>query len=376
MNAGSGRPGKLLGPIDCAVARGGVPADGVRARMATARADAGCCHDRHAGTRARRHHGIVDPAAGLLRRPMPVFSRFLRYFMAVGRCGSIRRAADELNVSASAIDRQILQAERQLGVALFERLPSGLRLTAAGEMMMAAAGNWSRELGLVRGQIDDLSGLRRGEVTLAVIDALAEGEIPRLIARVDAQYPGIRLRVQVLDNQRVREAVAAGMVDVGIFLEPQSLRDITVRAHVPVPLGFVTLPGHPLAAAEGRRFAACAGHRMVVPSPPLAVAEQLATLRGAVGIDLDVAAASDNVLMLKSLVRQGLGVGVMTLLDAMVEVERGELGFVAITDPILRPMTLALCTATSRALSAAANVVLADAEAHFARLGSLPARDA
>ena len=49
---------------------------------------------------------------------MPAFSRFLRYFMVVGRTGSIRKAADELHVSASAIDRQILNAEAELAHAL------------------------------------------------------------------------------------------------------------------------------------------------------------------------------------------------------------------------------------------------------------------
>jgi DNA-binding transcriptional LysR family regulator len=75
---------------------------------------------------------------------MPAFSRFLRYFTVVGRLGSIRRAAEELNISASAIDRQILAAEEELGIALFERLPTGLRLTSAGEMMMAQAGQWHK----------------------------------------------------------------------------------------------------------------------------------------------------------------------------------------------------------------------------------------
>ena len=75
---------------------------------------------------------------------MPALSRFLRYFIAVGRLGSIRRAADELNVSASAIDRQILNVEANLGMPLFERLPTGLRLTAAGEIMMAAGSKWQK----------------------------------------------------------------------------------------------------------------------------------------------------------------------------------------------------------------------------------------
>ena len=81
---------------------------------------------------------------------MPAFSRFLRYFMTVGRLGSIRRAADELNVSASAIARQILNVEAEIGAPLFERLPSGLRLTAAGEIMMAAGGRWQKNMADVR----------------------------------------------------------------------------------------------------------------------------------------------------------------------------------------------------------------------------------
>jgi|GEM_PF-2890164 len=89
---------------------------------------------------------------------MPAFSRFLRYFVVVGRLGLIRRAAEELNVSAFAIDRQILNAEAGLGLPLFERLPTGLHLTAAGEILMAAGGRWQKNLYDVLAQIEDLRG--------------------------------------------------------------------------------------------------------------------------------------------------------------------------------------------------------------------------
>jgi DNA-binding transcriptional LysR family regulator len=55
------------------------------------------------------------------------FSRFIRYFRVVARAGSIRRASDVLNVSASAIDRQILRAEQELQVPLVEGLRNGTR---------------------------------------------------------------------------------------------------------------------------------------------------------------------------------------------------------------------------------------------------------
>jgi DNA-binding transcriptional LysR family regulator len=145
-------------------------------------------------------------------------------------------------VSASAIDRQILNAEAELGMPLFERLPTGLRLTAAGEIMMAAGGRWQKSLADVRAQIEDLRGLKRGHVDIAIIDALAKGYIPRTIRTIQAQYPGITVGVRVLENNAIHRVIANAEVDFGIFFEPRSIRDLTVRAFADVVLGFVTVP--------------------------------------------------------------------------------------------------------------------------------------
>jgi DNA-binding transcriptional LysR family regulator len=185
---------------------------------------------------------------------MPAFSRFLRYFMVVGRTGSIRKAADELHVSASAIDRQILNAEAELGMPLFERLPSGLRLTAAGEIMMAAGGNWQKSLADARARIEDLRGLKRGHVEIAIIHALTKGYIPQVIAAMHRRYPGITVSLRILDSAVMRDAVAEGDVDFGIGFEPQSIRDLTVRAFAEVPLGIVSPPGHPIGQLPAHAF--------------------------------------------------------------------------------------------------------------------------
>ncbi|MBL0932855.1 MAG: LysR family transcriptional regulator, partial [Alphaproteobacteria bacterium] len=63
--------------------------------------------------------------------------RMLRYLDEIVRSGSIRKASARLNVASSAINRQLLALEAELGAPLFERLPRGLRLTAAGEMLIA-----------------------------------------------------------------------------------------------------------------------------------------------------------------------------------------------------------------------------------------------
>jgi DNA-binding transcriptional LysR family regulator len=300
---------------------------------------------------------------------MPVFSRFLRYFVAVGRLGSIRKAAEELNVSASAIDRQILNAEAELGMPLFERLPTGLRLTAAGEAMMAAGGRWQKGLTDLRSQIEDLRGLKRGHVDIAVIDALAKGYIPSAIQAIKSRYPEITIGIRVLENDRVRQAIARGEVDFGIMFEPQSFRELSVRAFVEVVLGFLTPAGHPFGAQKEARFSACVGSSLIVPAEPLAVHQQVAVLEGATGVVLDKAVTCDNIQMITSLVLAGVGIGILTSIDVITEVRDETLSFTRISDPMLRPMTLALCAASTRTLSYAASVCLREFENDFAQLG-------
>lgn len=109
---------------------------------------------------------------------MSPFSRFAHYFIAVARCGSLRRAAEQLHISASAINRQILQAEEAFGTPLFERLPEGLRMTTAGELLYDNLLRWQKEFRQTRQKFDELQGMKRGSVSVGMVQALAEGGSP------------------------------------------------------------------------------------------------------------------------------------------------------------------------------------------------------
>ena len=300
---------------------------------------------------------------------MPAFTRFLRYFMVVGRLGSIRKAAEELNVSASAIDRQILNVEAQLGVPLFERLTTGLRLSAAGEMLMASGHRWQHELSNLRSQMEDLRGLKRGHVEIGVINALSKGYIPETVHAIQTKYPGISFGLNVMANEDIQAAIVNGDVDFGIMFDPQARKELTVRAFVEVVLGFLTPPGHALSKKSEARFSECIGQPAIAPADPLAVSHQVSILEKTTLVELQRVASSNNIQMIISLAMQGVGVGILTSLDVLTEVERGLLSFTKISEPLVRPMTLALCTASSRTPSYAAAMVLAEIESGFAQLG-------
>jgi DNA-binding transcriptional ArsR family regulator len=70
----------------------------------------------------------------------------LNYFVAVTQSGSIREASRRLNISASAVSRQILELEKAVGVPLFERLGNKLRISAAGTVLLRHCTNALRGL--------------------------------------------------------------------------------------------------------------------------------------------------------------------------------------------------------------------------------------
>ena len=136
----------------------------------------------------------------------------LRVFLAVARAGSLSGAARSLGVNHSTVFRRIVGLEETLSVRLFERLPTGYELTAAGE----------ETLGIVECIESDVATLDRtvtgqdlrlsGTVRIAVTDMLAFWLLPDHLARLRAAYPGIEIEIvvgnEVLDLSRRETDIA------------------------------------------------------------------------------------------------------------------------------------------------------------------------
>ncbi|ERK15154.1 MAG: LysR family transcriptional regulator [Pantoea sp.] len=297
---------------------------------------------------------------------MFAFSRFLIYFTEVARQGSLRKASETLHVSASSIDRQILRVEQQLDMPLFERHPSGLRMTAAGEILLNAARNWQREFGRVCTQLDDLRGLRHGHVHIATIDAINRGFFSAILQRIRTEYPGISFTLTTMSNIHIANALTNGDADFGIMLNPQSSRELLVKSFADLRLGIVVSSQHPLAKLETIRFSHCESWPFIVPAAPLMLAEPLEALINSSGITLNEVGRTNNIHMLRSLVRDDVGISLMCWLDIVDEYRRGELKFIPLIDGMLKPFTLSLCVAPQRQLSIAASMMLRELESFFA----------
>ncbi|MGR8796990.1 LysR family hpxDE operon transcriptional regulator HpxR [Klebsiella variicola] len=289
---------------------------------------------------------------------MSPFSRFAHYFIAVARCGSLRRAAEQLHISASAINRQILQAEEAFGTPLFERLPEGLRMTTAGELLYDNLLRWQKEFRQTRQKFDELQGMKRGSVSVGMVQALAEGGFAAALAEIIASWPWLELDLQVADSHTVSQKVRQADLDVGLILDPQGQAGLSVLAFAELEVGIVMRPDHPLAGAKALSLGELSLERHIVPGAPLIVHERVALFYRHHDFAPENTISCNDIRLIKSLVLRGSGVTLLSLLDVLDEVQRGQLAFIPLRSTLLRPLTLALCTAPSRQLSRPAQMAI------------------
>jgi len=293
-------------------------------------------------------------------------ARVLRYLDEVVRRGSIRKAAESLHVAPTAINRQILDLEAELGAPLFERINKRLRLTPLGEMVLAHVRQTLREYGALRGRIEEFKGVRRGEVALATTAGLAASLMPALVGDFRARYPGIVVRLLDLPVEAIAAAVAAGDVDLGLGYDLPDHAALRVLAGSDWGIGAVVAPGHPLAGAPSLLLADCVGHPLILPAPALSIRAILDEALARGGIAAAPAVESTSTALIQRLAAMGAGVALLNPLDVLEARQRGELVFVPLRDAHLRRQTLTLVARRLGEPAPAAELLAAEVEAGLA----------
>ena len=257
--------------------------------------------------------------------------RLLGYLDEVARSGSIRRAATRLNVASSAVNRQILSLEQDMGLPLFERLPRGLRLTAAGEVLIRHVRETLKEHDRVLAQIASLKGLTRGEVTIATMASLAAGVLAGVIREFRETHPRIVVRVAVLPVDDIATALLAGEADLALaYRMPPNPRLVRI-AEFEHRLGAVMAPDHPLNGRFQVRMADCLEY-------PLVVADRSMTLRDVLellvpeGASLAPVVETNSIELMKRLAQSPPHVTFVNLSDVGEEIRRGVLAFTPLSD--------------------------------------------
>ncbi|WP_420993796.1 LysR family transcriptional regulator [Cupriavidus sp. 30B13] len=284
-------------------------------------------------------------------------ARVLRYLDEVVSRGSIRQAALHLHVAPTAINRQILDLEAELGAPLFERINKRLRLTPLGEMVLAHVRQTLREHALLRDRIEAVKGVRQGEVTVATTAGLAGALMPPLLHGLRQQHPGILVRLLDLPVAEIVAAVECGDADLGLAYDLPDLAALRILAGSDWPVGAVVAPGHALAAQPSALLGECLAWPVILPAPSMSLRGILDEGFARAGLEVLPVTETTSTALMRSLVMLGTGIAFLNPLDVLDERARGALAWLPLRDGNLPRQTLRLVARSRNQLSAAAGLM-------------------
>jgi DNA-binding transcriptional LysR family regulator len=258
-------------------------------------------------------------------RNLRIHAAAVRYFDAVRRAGSIREASRRLNIASSAVNRQILGLEAEVGTPLFERLGTGLRLTAAGEVLARHVLTVLRDAERARSELDALDGLHIGHVDLATLEGLCHRVVPAAIAATNGSHPGVTVSTGILDTAAIPAAVLSGDADLGLAFEVRRRPELRQLAVARVGLGAVVNPDSPLAGKGRIGLRDCIGFPLILPRENFANRDQLQPLLFEAGLGDGGQFEAGSVELMKQLALAGLGVALMTRIGLEAELDAGRL---------------------------------------------------
>jgi DNA-binding transcriptional LysR family regulator len=284
--------------------------------------------------------------------------RALMYFDEVVRTNSMRAAAENLNVAATAVSRQIENLEEYFGAQLVERSNRGIRLTVAGRLLADRAGKTLRELEHVHQLIEDLQGLQSGKVVLYANGATVANVIAPVLAEFSLRYPKLRFEVAVTSAREAIEALGTGEADIAVTLFAANISGVKLRLRSEILYDVIVNPADPAARSREITLEQLARMPLALPDRGFAARQAIEDIFAREKMGLDPVFITSSLDMLKELVLRGAAVTLLPALSVHREIEAGTLAAVPVAGGKAVRTAVDLCVSPDRQLSLAASALV------------------
>lgn len=187
--------------------------------------------------------------------------RIYRAIRLIQRTGSIRKAAELLAVSPSALNRSVQGFEEELGLPVFDRVPGGVRLTTAGELLSQVIDRHLSEVDALQSQLNEFRAGLRGTLRISLGTDLSAGLVPSLIDGFALHHPGVSIDLVTSDSL---DALRQRVVDLAVVTSAVTDDAVEVLFSYPVQLAAWLSPME-RDAPNARSVEDVARRRWVVP---------------------------------------------------------------------------------------------------------------
>ena len=262
-------------------------------------------------------------------------------FHAVAEEHSMSRGAERLCISQPAVSKQVKELEAALGVTLFDRLPRGLRLTQAGEVLASHARRLFAVEADAERAIAELKGLVQGRLTVGASLTIGDYLLPQILGEYRRKHPGIALHLEIANTQVIQKRLRENLLDVGLTEGFAEDADLDAEVFGEDELVAAVPPGHPL-LQEGEvpavRFCA---EPFLVREPGSGTRDVIERALARHGIVVQPVMSLGSTEAIKRGVAAGLGVAIISSLALEAEFKMGLLCPLTLSDlMITRPLHL------------------------------------
>jgi LysR family hydrogen peroxide-inducible transcriptional activator len=174
----------------------------------------------------------------------------LRYLVTLAQTQHFGRAAEQCNISQSALSMAVRKLEEDLGVLLFERNKSGIRATQMGEQIIAQAQRVVAQADVITALAAADKDQLAGELRVGAIFTLGPYLLPQLIPSLKLIANQLSLNCYEGYNSDLRQKLRAGELDAILISQPFIEADIVAQEVYSEPLQLVMPPNHALAAKK------------------------------------------------------------------------------------------------------------------------------
>ena len=250
--------------------------------------------------------------------------RQLEILQAIAETGSFTACGRKLHVSQSAISRQILLLEEELGEPLFLRVGRQVRMTPAAESLVQLGQRVFLDVRETVGAITDRTRELRGTLRLSGGMTVCLYVFPPLLKHLRRVHPHLDVRLTVATAGRSVQEIRAGRVDAGLLTLPVQESDLVTVPVLREELLLVTTPTHPLARRRKVTPPDLDGQPFVLFEVGSATRKVIDQFFATEKIEPTIVMDTENVEIIKAMVKTGMGVGIVPYQAVAREVRAGQ----------------------------------------------------
>jgi DNA-binding transcriptional LysR family regulator len=282
----------------------------------------------------------------------------LRYFSATAHSRSIRAASEQLHVSPSAISRQIAKLEHELRAPIFDRRAQGMKLTAAGEILLSRIDGVMREFSRVKSHIAALQDLQAGNVDIYCFQTAIESFVAPVLNRFHVQYPDVTFNVWMSSTDEAIEALITGVAEIGLVLNAPARDSITRLEVFRDRMVAVFSPNHPLANRKTVSLRDLDGFPFALTEPSFGLRQQVDRVFAKHGFEPMTFCVTNSLALVKEVAGIGRQCTLLPRFAIELELAKGSLRAAAVREFADDPLVFCICSCSDRSLSPAAKVFM------------------